>query len=192
MIVHPKMNPYSQLVNRTKQHEQTKKPFATNVLDSLNQFDPLNLLTDNNLTEEQISKKKAKIYTRLKSGKRLSGEDKSFLLKYDPAMYQVAKRIEAQREQLENQLKQARSKEEANDAISCAISGISQKDPYAEYVTAAIMDEAKEFKSSDQYKKLPTTRKEASKTHKKPTYQSYRKDNKSSHGNLYDKFGRLL
>lgn len=192
MIIRSDINPFLQPYNKKDQKQQMKKPYLANTYEPLSRFDPLNLLPDRNLTEEQISKRKAKIYNQLQSGKRLSGEDKSFLQKYDPAMYQVARRIEAQREQLEMKLKQASSKEEANDAISYAISGINQKDPYAKYVTAAVMDEAKEFRTSDQYKKLPATRKEASKTHKKQTSQSYRKDKESHYGKLYTSSGRFL
>lgn len=192
MIIRSNVSPLLQPNIKKEQTEKTKKTFLSNTYEPLKKYTPLNLLPDRNLNEEQIAKRKSKIYNRLKAGKRLSSEDKSFLLKYDPAMYQVARRVEAQREQLENKLKQARSKEETNDAISCAISGISQKDPYAEYVTAAVMDEAKEFRSSDQYKKLPATRKEASKTHKKQAYQPYRKNKESSHGSLYNNLGRLL
>jgi hypothetical protein len=64
---------------------------------------------------------------------------------------------------MENRLKHARSKEEANEIITSTISSVSDKDPYKQYMVAALNETAKDFRNSKAYAKLPTTKDDAKK-----------------------------
>lgn len=144
---------------------------------------PLTVFQMEEPSEEEKTKRLNKITAKLKAGKRLTAEEKAFLQKYAPALYQTARRVELQREAVKNQLEHAKSKEEANEIIGNALSGVSSKDPDKEYIVAAIMDEAKEFKSSDVYKELPATKKDD----KKDSYHPY--DSKQKNNDEYERTG---
>lgn len=137
---------------------------------------PLNLFQTKEQDSEAVARQLNKITAKLKAGKRLTAQEKGFLLKHSPTLFETAKKVELQREALKNQLEHARSKEEVNEVIGSALSGVSKKDPDMEYVVAAIQDEAKTFKSSDTYKKLPATSKDANK--KDTCYLNKRKQDK--------------
>lgn len=113
------------------------------------------------MSEEAKAKKMAKILAKLKAGKKLSSEELEFLRQNDPAMYARAVRIQKMAEAVEEQLKHAKSKEEANKIVSSAISGIAKDDPDKEYIVAAINRVAKEFRKSGAYSRLPDTDKDA-------------------------------
>jgi hypothetical protein len=61
---------------------------------------------------------------------------------------------------VEEQLKHAKSKEEADRIISCALGGISKNDPDREYIFAAVNRIVAEFHRSGAYNKLPVTAKD--------------------------------
>jgi hypothetical protein len=111
--------------------------------------------SSDSMSDKDKEKMNTRIYAKLKSGKKLSAKEEQYLRSTNPQMYLQYKRIRAQAEAMENQLKHAKSKEEANDIITSAISGVSDKDPYKQYVVAALTETAKEFKNSDAYAKLP-------------------------------------
>lgn len=109
------------------------------------------------LSDEEKEKMDARIMAKLKAGKKLSQKEMEYLRRTNPMMYAQAMRIQKMAEAVEEQLKHARSKEEANRIVSSAISGISKNDPYKEYIVAAINRVSTEFHKSGAYSKLPNT-----------------------------------
>lgn len=103
-----------------------------------------------------------KIMAKLKSGKKLTTKEENYLKQHNPELYLQYLRIRRMAEALESRLKNADSKEEVNDIIMESLSAISDKDPYKEYIIAALDEVAKEFKNSDGYEALPATSEEAS------------------------------
>lgn len=148
--------------------------------------------TKKNDDDENVTHNLNRITAKLKAGKRLTAEEKAFLMKHSPALYQTARRIELQREALEEQLKHAKSKEEANEIIGNALGGVSKKDPDAQYIIAAYQDEAKEFKESKAYSKLPDTKEEAKKAGKVNTYEPDRKEKEAEKTGLYGRDGMFM
>lgn len=116
---------------------------------------------DGQMSEEEKSRELQKILRKLKSGARLTGEDLSFIRHFYPEMYVHVVRIQNQRKQLENQLKSAKSKEEASQIFSQAMTGIAKDDPDKEMLQAAYSKAYSEFQSTSEYKKLPETNQEA-------------------------------
>ena len=121
------------------------------------------LENDSEASSPDDSKMMAKITAKMKSGKRLSQKEEQYLAQANPLLYQQYLRIRKMAEVVESRLKHAKSKEEVNSIICSAVSGISDKDPYKEYIVAAINETAKEFKSSEDYSRLPDTDEEAKK-----------------------------
>ena len=115
------------------------------------------------LSDEEKERMDAKIMATLKAGKKLSQKEMEYLRRTNPMMYAQAMRIQKMAEAVEEQLKHARSKEEANRIVSSAISGISKNDPYKEYIVAAINRVSTEFHKSGAYNKLPNTIEDAKK-----------------------------
>ena len=105
----------------------------------------------------------ARIYAKVQMGKELTAEEMSFLARTNPVLYQKALRMQAMRKMLENQLKACKSKEEAQEVFSRAVSGISDKDPDKAMLVAALKDVFMEFTKSDAYKKLPEKKEDARK-----------------------------
>lgn len=105
--------------------------------------------------KEDDSKMMEKIQAKIKSGKRLTSKEETYLKEHNPELYQQYLRIRRMAEALEHQLEKADSKEEVNDIIFHALNGISDKDPYKAAIVAAMDEVIKEFKKSDGYKNLP-------------------------------------
>ena len=100
---------------------------------------------------------------KLQSGKKLSQKEMDYLRKTNPIMYAHALRVQRMAEAVEEQLKHAKSKEEADQIISSALSGISKNDPDREYIFAAVNRISTEFHKSGAYEKLPNTVEEGDK-----------------------------
>ena len=66
-------------------------------------------------------------------------------------------RVKTAKQQLKEQLRHCKSKQEANTLIVRAISRISDKDPDKTYLTAGLRKVAEEFKKSFRYARLPET-----------------------------------
>lgn len=113
------------------------------------------------MTEEQKKSFVEKIYKKLESGKKLTYDELQYLRMHDPITYAKAARVLVMREALKKQLENAKSKEEAADIYLTNMSRIADDDPAKKELEAAYNDEYSEFKKSDDYKKLPDTRKEA-------------------------------
>ena len=105
--------------------------------------------------KQDDSKMMEKIQAKIKSGKRLTSKEETYLKEHNPELYQQYLRIRKMAEALEHQLEKADSKEEVNDIIFHALNGISDKDPYKAAIVAAMDEVIKEFKKSDVYKNLP-------------------------------------
>ncbi|GEM_PF-442343 len=115
------------------------------------------------VSDDQDDGMMARIMAKLKSGKKLSPKELDYLKKHNPALYALAVRVQRMIKALEEKLKNARSKEEANDIIMGAMLSVSKQDPAREYLLAAINDISKEFHDSKQYASLPDTNEEADK-----------------------------
>jgi hypothetical protein len=114
-------------------------------------------------SDKDKEKMNARIYVKLKSGKKLSSKEEHYLRSTNPQMYVQYQRIRAMDDCMENRLKHARSKEEANEIITSTISSVSDKDPYKQYMVAALNETAKDFRNSDAYAKLPNKKDDAKK-----------------------------
>lgn len=115
------------------------------------------------MTEEEKQAYLAKIQAKLKSGKKLTGEEMRFLQAENPVLYQQAARVQSMRESLELRLKHSTSQQNATTIYSDALSMIPEGDPMKEYIIAAYDDAMKEFKKTDEYQSLPHTDKDAEK-----------------------------
>jgi hypothetical protein len=119
------------------------------------------------MSEQDKQKMRARIEAKLKSGKKLSSKEEQFLRETEPKMYLQYQRIRSMADHMSEQLKHAKTKQQANDIITTAVSSVSDKDPYKEYALAAMNEAAKEFKKSPEYGRLPD--KDATLTKKKKT-----------------------
>jgi hypothetical protein len=115
------------------------------------------------MSDKNKEKMNARIYAKLKSGKKLTSKEEQYLQSTNPQMYVQYQRIRTMDECMENRLKHARSKEEANEIITSTISSVSDKDPYKQYMVAALNETAKDFRNSKAYAKLPNTKDDAKK-----------------------------
>ena len=115
------------------------------------------------MSDEDRAKMDAQIMAKLKSGKKLSQKEMNYLRKTNPIMYAHALRVQRMAEAIEEQLKHAKSKEEADRIISSSLTGISKNDPDREFIYAAVNRISAEFHKSGAYEKLPNTMEEAKK-----------------------------
>ena len=118
------------------------------------------------MSEEDRAKMDSRIMAKLESGKKLSQKELDYLRKTNPIMYAHAMRVQRMAEAIEEQLKHAKSKEEADCIISASLSGISKNDPDREYIYAAVNRISTEFHKSGAYEKLPNTAEEGDKKNK--------------------------
>ena len=112
------------------------------------------------MSDEDRAKMDARIMAKLQSGKKLSQKELDYLRKTNPIMYAHAVRVQRMAEAIEEQLKHAKSKEEADRIISSALNGISKNDPDREYIYASVNRISTEFHKSGAYDKLPNTAEE--------------------------------
>ena len=133
----------------------TTKELAQYILESGNDVEKM--------SEEDRSRMDAQITAKLQSGKKLSQKEMDYLRKTNPILYAHALRVQRMAEAIEEQLKHAKSKEEADSIISASLSGISKNDPDREYIYAAVNRISTEFHKSGAYEKLPNTVEEGDK-----------------------------
>ena len=105
--------------------------------------------TNNADTEEKKQQKLQHIVNKLKHGKKLTAQEMEFLRMNYPDEYQHALRIQKMAEMLENHLKHAKSKQEADG-----------------YIVAAFNEISKEFHHSSAYHRLPDTPEDVKKQRK--------------------------
>ena len=136
-----------------KQKVKSVQELAEFVLDKVNDTEEM--------TEEDSAEMTARIIAKLEAGRKLSAEEMNFLRRTNPILYARAVRVQRIADAVKEQLRHARSKEEANQIVSTAVSGLSKNDPDKEYIVAAINRVAKEFRKSGAYSRLPDTDKDA-------------------------------
>ena len=112
------MNIYMNLKKEEPKKITTTKELAQYILESGNDVEKM--------SEEDRSRMDAQITAKLQSGKKLSQKEMDYLRKTNPIMYAHALRVQRRAEAVEEQLKHAKSKEEADRIISSALSGISK------------------------------------------------------------------
>ena len=117
-------------------------------------------------SDEEKGKRLGAIQAKLRAGKKLTSEEMDYLRANDPEAYMHALRIQQARKSLEASLKHAKSKQEAQEIISSAVSSITKNDPDREAMIAAVSDVADKFMKSAEYNKLPATDDEAKKKRK--------------------------
>ena len=118
------------------------------------------------MSEDDRAKMDSRIMAKLESGKKLSQKELDYLRKTNPIMYAHAMRVQRMAEAVEEQLKHAKSKEEADRIIATSLSCISKNDPDREYIYAAVNRISIEFHKSGAYEKLPNTAEEVDKKNK--------------------------
>lgn len=109
------------------------------------------------MSEEEKQDYEKKIRAKLQRGANLSVEELNYLRIHNPELYRSAMRVKTAKQQLKEQLRHCKSKQEANTLIARAISRISDKDPDKTYLTAGLRKVAEEFKKSFRYARLPET-----------------------------------
>ncbi len=145
--------------------QKTKEEKLTTLRNTCNRImDKMNKTKE--MTEEEKQEKLKKILTKLKAGRKLTDKELAFLKCTDRTMYMHAVRVQKMAEAVEEQLKHAKSKEEANRILSQAMSGVSDQDPDKEYLTAAYNRIASEFRKSRHYNTLPATADDTRKNNK--------------------------
>lgn len=128
------------------------------------------------MTEEQKTNLNGKIQQKLKSGKKLSKKEAQYLKETNPQMYIQYMRIQAKAEALAEQLKHAKTKQQANNIIMASAASVSDKDPYKEYIMAAINKVADDYKSAPGYQRLPSTEADLQKRKNAETNSHFEKD----------------
>lgn len=130
----------------------------------------------NQMTEEQKANLNDKIQQKLKLGKELSKTEAQYLKETNPQMYIQYMRIRARAEVLAEQLKHAKTKQQANNIIMASAASVSDKDPYKEYIMAAINKVANDYKSAPGYQRLPSTEMDLQKKKNAETNSCFEKD----------------
>ena len=95
-----------------------KEPEKITSTKELAEYIRKSVMEDNELSDEEKAKKEAGILNKLKFGKKLTPEELRYLQKVNPIMYAQAMRVQAMAKAVEEQVKHARSKEEANQIVS--------------------------------------------------------------------------
>lgn len=100
------------------------------------------------LSKSQIQKKLQKIKNKLKAGARLTGEEKEFLRRYAPELYRKVTALEKERENYEERLKEAKTRDEAErikmEKMANNIATANKEDPEFEMIRVAQFQAAEE------------------------------------------------
>lgn len=110
-----------------------------------------------NFSDDEKAEKTAKIIKKLKMGMKLTQEELRFLRKTNPTLYAHAMRVQMRAEAIEEQLKRAKSKEEAARVIATVAGSIAKDDPDREYLVASVSRISREMHQSRAYNRLPNT-----------------------------------
>ncbi|MCI8268837.1 MAG: hypothetical protein HFG55_04095 [Lachnospiraceae bacterium] len=98
------------------------------------------------LSKSQIQKKLQKIKNKLRSGARLTGEEKAFLQEHAPELYRKVIALERERAAYEEQLKAAKTRDEAENIrmnrMSMAVAAGEKKDAEFEMIRMAQLQAA--------------------------------------------------
>lgn len=119
-------------------------------------FDPTS-----GMTEEEKQSFLDEMNRKIKAGEKLTADEMQYLRMNDPIQYAKMAKVQMQREMLKKQLENCKSKEEAHDMYIEAMSRISDDDPTKKETIAAYNNVYDEFRKSDAYEGLPSTKEEA-------------------------------
>ena len=137
---------------------QVKAEFVKGVMDKMHgdDFD----------SEEERQAFENKIQQKIKNGAKLSAKEMAYIRRTNPYIYQQVVRVQQRREALKEQLRHCRTKEEAQQVMSNAMTSISDKDPARDAMIAAVQNVSQQFRESEAYQKLPETEEDLKKAKK--------------------------
>ena len=150
-------NPETKLSEK-KSLAQIKAEFVKGIMDKMHgdDFD----------SEEERQAFENKIQQKIKSGAKLSAKEMDYIRRTNPYIYQQVVRVQQRRETLKEQLRHCRTKEEAQQVMSNAMTSISDKDPARDAMIAAVQNVSQQFRDSEAYQKLPDTEEDLKKAKK--------------------------
>ena len=138
----------SELDQRLRKTDEVWEKFRAGLLNPTEKMD-----------EEKCKAYEQKIMAKLKSGKRLTSQEMSFLRMHNPTLYEIAVRVERERQALRSRLKECKSKEEVQQVVSGQMEVIRAMkeagDPAADYMAAMVDHEVQTLRESSAYAKLP-------------------------------------
>ena len=93
------------------------------------------------LSKSQIQRKLQKIKNKLKAGARLTGEELEFLRRYAPELYRKVVALQKERDQYEQRLKEAKTRDEAEqiklEKMAQSVASSDKEDPEFELIRIA-------------------------------------------------------
>ena len=137
---------------------QIRAEFIKGIMDRIN--------GDDFESEEERQAFENKIQQKIKNGAKLSAKEMAYIRRTNPYIYQQVVRVQQRREALKEQLRHCRTKEEAQQVMSNAMTSISDKDPARDAMIAAVQNVSQQFRDSVAYQKLPDTEKDLKKAKK--------------------------
>lgn len=180
----------SELDQRLRKTDEIWKKFRTSLLDPTEDMD-----------EEKRKAYEQKIMAKLKSGKRLTSQELSYLRLHNPELYKIAMRVEVARQALRNRLKSCKSKEEVQQVISGQMEVIKVMreagDPATEYMEAMADHEIQTLRESSAYARLPERTEDVCKKKKqqikgKDPFEEKDKKERQQEGETYYNWSLLL
>lgn len=141
-----------------KSSAQIKAEFVKGIMDRIN--------GDDFESEEERQEFENKIQQKIKNGAKLSAKEMAYIRRTNPYIYQQVVRVQQRREALKEQLRHCRTKEEAQQVMSNAMTSISDKDPARDAMIAAVQNVSQQFRDSEAYQKLPDTEEDLKKAKK--------------------------
>lgn len=141
-----------------KSSAQIKAEFVKGIMDRIN--------GDDFESEEERQAFENKIQQKIKNGAKLSAKEMAYIRRTNPYIYQQVVRVQQRREALKEQLRHCRTKEEAQQVMSNAMTSISDKDPARDAMIAAVQNVSQQFRDSEAYQKLPDTEEDLKKAKK--------------------------
>ena len=155
---------------------QVKAEFVKRVMDKMHgdDFD----------SEEERQAFENKIQQKIKNGAKLSAKEMAYIRRTNPYIYQQVVRVQQRREALKEQLRHCRTKEEAQQVMSNAMTSISDKDPARDAMIAAVQNVSQQFRESEAYQKLPETEEDLKKAKKSesPMEDPFKEDAEEDNG----------
>ena len=155
-----------QRISDIDQINEIKAEFVKEIMDRIN--------GDDFKSEEERQAFENKIQQKIKNGAKLSAKEMAYIRRTNPYIYQQVVRVQQRREALKEQLRHCRTKEEAQQVMSNAMTSISDKDPARDAMIAAVQNVriaavqnvSQQFRDSEAYQKLPDTEEDLKKAKK--------------------------
>lgn len=179
----------SELDQQLRKTDEIWKKFRTGLLDPAE-----------NMDKEKCKEYEQKIMAKLRSGKRLTSQELSYLRLHNPDLYEIAMRVEQARQAFRNRLKSCKSKEEVQQVISGQMEVIRTMrdagDPATEYMAAMVDHEVQTLRESSAYARLPERTEDACKKKKqveeKDPFEERDKTEMQQDGETYFSWSLLL